>query len=93
MAVLHHLVVGDGLPLGAVIELLADLTRDVLVAEFVPSDDPWCVRLAAGRPVTAERWSMAGFENEAARHFSILSRHPVGTTGRVIVVLGKLRER
>ena len=91
LAVLHHLVVGDGLPLAAVVDQVTALTRDVLVAEFVPSEDPWCRRLAAGRPVSAERWSIQAFEEEAARHFVIASRHPVGANGRTILVLRKLQ--
>jgi SAM-dependent methyltransferase len=89
LAVLHHLVVGDGLPLAEVVDLIATLTTDVLVAEFVPADDPWCARLAAGRPVPPERWSQAAFEAEAARHFTIVSRHPVGHDGRLVLVLRK----
>ena len=90
LAVLHHLVVGDGLSLTAVMDLLATLTRDVLVVEFVPSDDPWCVRLAAGRPLPAERWSIGVLEEEAARHFAVLSRHSVGENSRTILVLRRL---
>ena len=91
LAVLHHVVIGDGLPLGAAMSLMATMTRDVLVAEFVPVDDPCCHRLAAGRPVPPERWSLPVFEQEAERHFSILSRHPVGEHARVVFVL-KLRK-
>jgi SAM-dependent methyltransferase len=91
MAVLHHLVVGDGLSPAAVVDLMATLTTDLLIAEFVPADDPWCARLAAGRPIPPERWSLVTFESEVARHFTIASRHPVGTGGRVVLVLRKRR--
>lgn len=90
LAVLHHLVVGDGLPLAAVVDLMATLSTDLLIAEFVPAEDPWCTRLAAGRPVPPERWSLGAFEAEAARHFTLESRHPVGEQGRVVLVLRKL---
>ena len=87
LAVLHHVVIGDGLPLGAAMSLMATMTKDLFVAEFVPVDDPFCLQLAAGRPVQPERWSLRVFEEEAERHFSILSRHPVGEAGRVVYVL------
>lgn len=89
MAVLHHLVVGDGLPLRAVIDLMATLTTDMMIAEFVPVHDPWCMRLAAGRPVPPERWSFGVFETEVTRHFTIVSRHAVSDQGRVVFLLRK----
>lgn len=87
LAVLHHLVVGDGLALGDVMSLLSTLTTDLLVAEFVPSSDIWCKKLARGRPVEENRWSESAFEVEAARWFTITERHTSGLRGRTIYVL------
>lgn len=87
LAVLHHLVVGDGLALSEVISLLASLTTDLLLAEFVPASDPWCSKLARGRPLPAERWSEASFEREALRWFRIEQRHTAGLRGRTLFVL------
>jgi SAM-dependent methyltransferase len=87
LAVLHHLVVGERLALGSVMDLVASLVRSVLVAEFVPPEDPWCQLLTQGRPLPAERWSTAVFEAEAGRAFRIEARHPVGASGRVLYVL------
>lgn len=87
LAVLHHLVIGDGLALDTVLDLLADLTRGTAIAEFVPGTDPLCLRLAAGRPIDLERWSVEAFQRDVARRFSIASRHPVGPNGRIIFEL------
>lgn len=87
LAVLHHLVVGDGLALREVMSLLSSLTTDLLVAEFVPATDVWCAKLARGRPVTEERWSEAAFEVEARRWFTIEGRHAEGLRGRTLYIL------
>jgi len=86
LAVLHHLVVGDGLALREVMTLLGSLTTDLLVAEFVPASDIWCAKLARGRLVTEERWSEAAFEAEALRFFRIEARHTEGLRGRTLYV-------
>jgi len=87
LAVLHHLVVGDGLALREVMSLLSSLTTDLLVAEFVPASDVWCAKLARGRPVTEDRWSEAAFEAEAQRWFTIEARHTDGLRGRTLYIL------
>jgi SAM-dependent methyltransferase len=87
LAVIHHLVVGDGLSLKAVFDLLTTLARNVLVVEFVPPDDPLCVRIACGRPVSEGRWSLATFMREASRSFELISRHSTAVGAREIFVL------
>ena len=87
LAVLHHLVVGDGLPLEAAVDLLALFVRGALIAEFVPGSDPMCQRLAAGRPIDPARWSMEAFEAGLKRKFTIVARHDVAATGRSIFEL------
>jgi hypothetical protein len=87
LSVLHHLVIGDWLPITEVVELLATLAKSVLIAEFVPPDDPYCVDLAAGRPIDHSRWSEAAFESAMSVHFTIIERHPVGDGGRTVMVL------
>jgi hypothetical protein len=87
LAVLHHLVIGDGLALETVLELLADLTTHTLIAEFVPATDPLCRKLAAGRPIDPDRWSLETFERLLASRFSVVTRTPVGFNGRIVFEL------
>jgi SAM-dependent methyltransferase len=87
LAVLHHMVVGDGLQLRDVFSLLGQLSTDLVIAEFVPASDEWCRRLARGRPITEERWSERAFETEAERLFTIESRHTEGLRGRTLYML------
>ncbi|HPV46296.1 MAG TPA: class I SAM-dependent methyltransferase, partial [Kiritimatiellia bacterium] len=39
LAVIHHLLVGANLPMAAIRDLLASLTSQHLILEFVPTDD------------------------------------------------------
>src|SRR5207249_3979296 len=49
LAVLHHLLVTERVPLPAILALAAALTRDLAIIEFVAPEDPMFRRLARGR--------------------------------------------
>lgn len=87
LAIIHHLTLGQWLSLDSVAHLLGGLTTQLLIAEFVPADDPYSIQLAAGRTITPERWSVNAFEAAFSRRFRIEERHPVGTGTRVVYVL------
>lgn len=87
LAMLHHLVVGDSIPMRDAFEQLRLLTQDWLVIEFVPVDDPCCKQLAHGRRVLPQHWSHETFVAEAVRSFVILSRTPVSPHGREVFVM------
>lgn len=49
LAVIHHLVLLEQIPLGAIVELCHKLTERYLVVEWVPATDPMFVSLMRGR--------------------------------------------
>jgi hypothetical protein len=55
LAVVHHLLVTEGIPLAQILEVSADLTKDLLLIEFVPPTDSMFRRLARGRGRTARQ--------------------------------------
>jgi hypothetical protein len=64
LAVVHHLLVSERVPLHEIVDLAADLTTDVLVVEFVGPEDAMFRRLARGRDglfsdLTTERFEAA----------------------------------
>ncbi len=87
LAVLHHLVAGDWIPLEAAFDLVAELTRDLLVIEFIPADDPHCAGLLRGRQLTADRWSVDALLGVAHREFDLVARQVVSPSGREVFVL------
>jgi SAM-dependent methyltransferase len=76
LAVLHHLMVTDGIPLDDVLSLVAEVTRDAAVVEFVAPDDPMFRRLARGRDHLHAALTRESFEAACSRHFRI-----AGVTG------------
>ncbi|HEY6403246.1 MAG TPA: class I SAM-dependent methyltransferase, partial [Blastocatellia bacterium] len=48
LAVVHHMRVSERVPLNEILSLAVDLTRDLLIVEFVAPDDPMFQRLTRG---------------------------------------------
>ncbi len=69
LAVLHHLVVTERIPLGAILDLARDLGRRALVIEFVAVDDPMFVRILRGRDALFRDWTRERFEHECRARF------------------------
>jgi SAM-dependent methyltransferase len=83
LALVHHLAIGNNVPLPAVVEHLCRLGRDVLV-EFVPKDDPKVQVLLATREDVFAGYTLDAFEAAAARHATVVDRHPLRGSGRVL---------
>jgi SAM-dependent methyltransferase len=72
LAVLHHMLVTDQIPLEQVLELAAKLTRDYLLLEFVAPEDPMFRKIVRGREALYSHLTHASFETAAARHFELI---------------------
>lgn len=91
LAVVHHVRVGAGVPLAAIVDLAADLAaaggpgdpRGHWIVEFVPKSDPMFARLARGREAIYTDWSQEGFEGAMSRRFDVLRSEALGN-GRVL---------
>lgn len=89
MAILHHLLVSHGIPLDRVIELLASLSGDLVVLEFVPRTDPHFQQLTRGRDHLHENFTQLAFEHAIAKRFAILEQVALPVDGRFAYVLRK----
>jgi ribosomal protein L11 methylase PrmA len=89
LAVLHHLVVGEGIALAEVLDLLHELTARVAVVELVESSDPAASLIARGRTARLAELTQTAFESVLARRFRILKRERVGQSHRWLYVLEK----
>jgi len=83
LALVHHLAIGNNVPLPSVLELFARLGRHVIV-EWVPKDDPKVKVLLATREDIFDQYTQADFEDAAAEHFDVVTRDQVGDSGRVL---------
>jgi SAM-dependent methyltransferase len=90
MAVIHHLLATNGIPLAEIVGLFARLTRDSVVLEFVPPSDPLFRRLARGRDHLYEGITRESFEAALRRCFRIVRTQPLPSGDRIGYVLRKI---
>jgi SAM-dependent methyltransferase len=69
LAVLHHMLVTERVPLDELLSLAADLTRDYLLIEFVAPADPMFQRIVRGREALYGDLTFERFEAAAASRF------------------------
>lgn len=83
LAVLHHMLVTEQIPLPAILELASELTTDLLVIEFVAPEDPMFGRLTRGREALFEGLDAGVFEEAAARWFEPAGVEQLSPTRRL----------
>lgn len=71
LALVHHLVIGCGVPMPELIEWLAELKTN-LVIEFVSKDDPMVRRLLNGRRDNYSDYEAGFFERLLQKHFQVV---------------------
>jgi SAM-dependent methyltransferase len=86
LALTHHLVVNERVPLDRIFELAAQLTRGLLVIEYVDPSDPQFRRIARGRDALHRDLTQSSFESAARRRFQVADSIAVTRT-RVIYTL------
>ena len=72
LAVLHHMLVTERVPLEELLSLAAELTRDYLLIEFVAPADPMFQRIVRGREALHRDLTFERFEATAAVHFELV---------------------
>jgi len=88
LALIHHLAIGNNVPLDAIARYLASIGR-VLLIEFVPKSDSQVARMLATREDVFQDYNIEGFERAFGRHFAIESRHPIEGSQRCIHLMRK----
>ena len=74
LAVLHHMLVTDRVPLDEALSCIADLTRDAVVIEFVEPADEMFRQIARGRDDLFAELTRERFEIACARRFEVVRR-------------------
>jgi hypothetical protein len=83
LALIHHLAVGNNVPLPAAAAWFARLARTVVI-EFVPKADSQVQRMLASRTDIFGTYTQERFEAAFQRHFAITRRAPIAGTERVL---------
>lgn len=89
LALIHHLVFGNCIPLSDIPGYFAGLTNEFLIIEFVPLSDPKTNELIANRKGIHTPYDSASFENQFGTYFTIEKRLRVPGTGRVLYLMIK----
>jgi len=80
LAVLHHMMVMEQIPLPAILELAAELTSRNLIIEFVAPEDPMFHHLVRGRSELFTGLTKESFEATAERWFELVRAEQLNQT-------------
>jgi hypothetical protein len=86
LALVHHLAIGNNVPLDRVAAFFARIGRRAIV-EFVPKEDPMAGHLLAARPDIFPGYTLDGFRDAFERHFRILEEASIDDSQRTLFLL------
>jgi hypothetical protein len=89
LAVIHHMMVTERVPLPEIVDLAADLTRDLLIIEFIAPEDSMFRRLTRGREELHKDLTQSVFEACCARRFETVRCQHTEGSARWLYVLRK----
>ena len=89
LAVVHHMLVSERVPLTRILELAAELTRDLLIIEFIEPQDSMFRRLTRGRDELHKDLNVTLFETVCRQHFDILRSESIPGGARFLYLLRK----
>jgi hypothetical protein len=90
LALVHHLAIGNNVPLDRVASFMSRLGRRAIV-EFVPKEDPMTQHLLAARHDIFPDYTLDGFRAAFGRSFAILDEAPVEDSRRTLFLLEALQ--
>jgi hypothetical protein len=90
LAVIHHLILMEQIPISAILDLAHRLTARYLVIEWVPVTDPMFISLMRGRDdLYGSLTEQGDFLSACEGRFKTLQRHPLDN-GRVLFLFEKI---
>jgi SAM-dependent methyltransferase len=92
LAVIHHMLVSERVPLGEILRTAAELTNDIIIAEFIGPEDAMFRRLTRGRESLHADLNTALFESLCAPYFDIVRSQQVEGAQRWMYLLRKKPE-
>jgi SAM-dependent methyltransferase len=92
LAVIHHMLVTERVPLADILDLAAELTTDLLIVEFIAPEDSMFQRLVRGREELHRDLTAEVFEKLCTQHFEIVRQQQVANAARRLYLLRKRRD-
>lgn len=88
LALIHHLCIGNNVPLFKVAEVLASMTKHSLIIEFMPPSDDKAQLIAKDR--VFPQYDQTIFELAFSRYFKTVATHNMEDTKRIIYHMEKV---
>lgn len=88
LALIHHLRIGNNVPLSMVAEFFANLGSSLII-EFVPKTDSQVQKLLASRKDVFDDYDQATFEKIFKGYFKITRHEPIKGTKRTLYLMRK----
>jgi SAM-dependent methyltransferase len=89
LAVVHHMLATERVPLDEIVALAAELTTDWLLVEFVAPEDPMFRRISRGRDALYAYLNADLFERTARERFDIVRQQKLAGSERTLYLLRK----
>lgn len=86
LALIHHLTIGNNVPLSVVAGFFADKCRHLII-EFIPKEDSQVQKMLMSREIGAMEYSVVHFEEAFAAYFAIREKEPIRGTERFMYLL------
>ncbi len=93
LAVLHHMLVTERVPLSAALDLLADVSAKYVLVEFVSPEDPMFQRIVRGRADLYRHLTREHFESEILGRFDVVRSARIDGLHRWLYLLKKKDSR
>jgi len=92
LAVVHHMLVTERIPLAEIVDLAAELTTDLLVIEFIAPEDSMFMRLTRGREELHRGLTASVFESTCARRFDVVRSQHVEGSARWLYLMRRKKD-
>lgn len=89
LAVVHHLLVSEGIPLDEIIKSCAEMTKDKAIIEFVAPQDKMFRKIARGRDFLYQNLTEEVFEAVCQKYFRILRKEKTNESNRSLYLMQK----
>lgn len=89
LAVIHHLLVSEQIPLEQIMEVASEMTKEVLVIEYVAPTDAMFKRITRGRDHLYSHLTLEHFKSVCGKHFDIIKQEKLKNTDRSMFLLRK----
>ncbi|MBX7143169.1 MAG: class I SAM-dependent methyltransferase [Oligoflexia bacterium] len=86
LALIHHLAIGNNVPLSRVAEYFSRLSGHLLI-EFVPKSDSQVIRLLKSREDIFPDYTPQGFESAFSANFTIVDKKSVAGSDRIMYLM------